>query len=122
YYKLFVINQSNFLNVEQELAELNRYSKIFKKLVKPEGNTPFNRLASRLLDMSISTIYPLILHIEGDADITIDNKDKIYSFLDSYITRRFLCGFTTKNYNNVFLEYLKFLNKNKDAEAFKELL
>jgi len=122
FYKLFVINQSNFLNVEQELEELNRYSKIFKRLVKPEGNTPFDRLASRLLDMSISTIYPLILYIEGDSEITADNKNKIYSCLDSYITRRFLCGFTTKNYNNVFLEYLKFLNKSKDADAFKELL
>jgi uncharacterized protein with ParB-like and HNH nuclease domain len=122
FYKLFVINQSNFLNVEEELEELNRYSKIFKRLVKPEGNTHFDRLASRLLDMSISTIYPLILYIEGDSEITANNKNKIYSYLDSYITRRFLCGFTTKNYNNVFLEYLKFLTKNKDADAFKELL
>ena len=122
FYKLFVINQSNFLNVEQELEELNKYSKIFKRLLKPEGKTPFDLLASRLLDMSISTIYPLILYIEGDSEITTDNKNEIYSCLDSYITRRFLCGFTTKNYNNVFLEYLKFLNKNKDAQAFKELL
>ena len=122
FYKLFLINQSNFLNVEQELEELNKYSKIFKRLAKPEGNTPFDRLASRLIDMSISTIYPLILYIEGDSEITTDNKNKIYSYLDSYITRRFLCGFTTKNYNNVFLEYLKFLTKNKDANAFKELL
>lgn len=122
FYKLFVINQSNFLNVEQELEELNRYSKFFKRLLQPEGKSPFDRLASRLLDMSISTIYPLILYIEGDSEITASDKSKIYSCLDSYITRRFLCGYTSKNYNNVFLEYLKFLNKNKDAEAFKELL
>jgi len=122
FYKLFVINQSQFLNVEQELEELNRYSKIFKRLVKPNGNTPFDRLASRLLDISISTVYPLMLYIEGDSEITPDNKNKMYSCLDSYITRRFLCGFTTKNYNNVFLEYLKFVKKFKDASAFKELL
>lgn len=122
FYKLFVINESDFLDVEQELEELNKYSKVFKRLVKPEGNTPFDRLASRLLDMSISTIYPLLLHIEGDSEITADNKNQIYSCLDSYITRRFLCGFTTKNYNNVFLEFLKFLKKNKEADRFKELL
>ena len=122
YYKLFVINQSNFSTVEEELKELNQYSKIFKRLTRPEGFTTFDRLASRLIDMGISTIYPLILYIQGDSEITSENKDKIYQYLDSYITRRFLCGFTTKNYNNVFLEYLKFLNKDKDAEAFKELL
>lgn len=121
-YKLFVINESNFLNVEQELEELNRYSKIFKRLTKPDGNTPFDRLALRLLDMGISTMYPLILYIEGDIEITSAIKNQIYQCLDSYITRRFLCGFTTKNYNNVFLEYLKFLTKNKGLEAFKELL
>lgn len=122
YYKLFVINQSKFPSVEEELKELNQYSKIYKRLTRPDGITPFDRLASRLIDMGITTIYPLIIQIEGDSEITTEHKDKIYQYLDSYITRRFLCGLTTKNYNNVFLEYLKFLNKNKDAQAFKELL
>lgn len=122
YYKLFVINQSKFPTVEQELEELNRYSKIFKRLTRPEGNTAFDRLAARLIDMGISTIYPLILFIEGDSEIYFDHKERIYQYLDSYVTRRFLCGFTTKNYNNVFLDYLKFLTKNKDSEVFKELL
>lgn len=122
YYKLFVINHSKFSNVEEELQEINKYSKIYKRLTMPEGITAFDRLSSRLIDMGISTIYPLILYIEADITITTENKDKIYHYLDSYITRRFLCGFTTKNYNNVFLEYLKFLTKNKDAEAFKSLL
>ena len=122
YYKLFVINHSSFESVEKELEELSKYSKIFKRLVKPEGESKFDRLASRLIDMGISTVYPLILYIEGDSEISFENKNKIYEYLDSYITRRFLCGLTTKNYNNVFLEYLKFLTKNKDAEAFKELL
>jgi hypothetical protein len=72
--------------------------------------------------MDISTVYPLMLYVEGDSEISVDNKNKIYECLDSYITRRFLCGYTNKNYNNVFLEYLKFLTKNKDAESFKELL
>jgi uncharacterized protein with ParB-like and HNH nuclease domain len=122
YYKLFVINHSNFSMVEEELEELNRYSKIFKRLTKPEGITDFDRLALRLIDMGISTCYPLILYVEGDMEISLDNKNSIYQYLDSYITRRFLCGFTTKNYNNVFLEYLKFFSKDKDAGDFRELL
>jgi uncharacterized protein with ParB-like and HNH nuclease domain len=122
FYKLFVINHSKYSNVEQELEELNKYSKIFKKITRPAGSTSFDRLASRLLDMDISTIYPLILFIESDSEITFDNKRLMYQYLDSYITRRFLCGFTTKNYNNVFLECLKFLTKNKDAESFKQFL
>jgi len=122
YYKLFVINKSNFSKLEDELKELNRYSKIFKKLTKPTGDTAFEQLAKRLMDMDISTIFPLMLYIEGDDEITKQHKDEIYAYLDSYLTRRFLCGLTTKNYNNVFLEYLKFLTENKEAESFKNLL
>lgn len=122
YYKLFIINHSDFLKIEEELQELNRYSQFYKELLHPSGNSQFDKLAFRLIDMGISTVYPLILYIKGDDKIATEDKDKIYQYLDSYITRRFLCGFTTKNYNNVFLEYLKFLTKNKSAEAFKELL
>ncbi|HCY77647.1 MAG TPA: hypothetical protein DHV28_17180 [Ignavibacteriales bacterium] len=122
YYKLFIINNSKFPTVEDELKELNKYSQYYKRLSKPEGEAPLDRLALRLIDMGISTVYPLILYVEGDSEITLENKSKIYQYLDSYITRRFLCGFTTKNYNNIFLDYLKFLNINKDAELFKQLL
>jgi uncharacterized protein with ParB-like and HNH nuclease domain len=122
YYKLFIINHSNFLKIEDELQELNKYSQFYKRLVRPSGVSKFDKLASRLIDMGVSTVYPLILYIEGDSDIVVEDKEKMYQYLDSYITRRFLCGFTTKNYNNVFLEYLKFLKRNKNAEAFYELL
>ncbi len=122
HYKLFVLNGSSFESIEDELKELNRYSKIFKKLNKPTNETVLEKLAIRLRDMEISTLYPLLLYVEGDDQINKENKEKIYNILDSYVTRRFLCGLTTKNYNNVFLEYLKFLSENKEAFAFEELL
>ena len=122
YYKLFTLNKANFENIEGELKELNRYSKIFKRLTNPKGVSCFEKLAERLRDMDISTLSPLLLYVEGDSDISQPNKDEIYTILDSYLTRRFLCGLTTKNYNNVFLEYLKYLNENKDAESFESLL
>lgn len=121
-YKLYVMNTATFETIEEELQELNKYSKIYKRLMKPTGESPFDKLARRLRDMDISTVNALILCIEGDSGITYENKSKIYCYLDSYITRRFLCGFTTKNYNNVFLEYIKFFAKEKEAQAFKELL
>jgi uncharacterized protein with ParB-like and HNH nuclease domain len=121
-YKSYVINQANFASVEDELKELNRFSKIYKRLTKPSGVTAFDKLAKRLLDMDITTIYPLILYIDSDSAIPESEKEKVYEILDSYITRRFLCGFETKNYNNVFLEFLKFFTSNKCVEDFKVLL
>jgi len=122
HYKDFVINEASFLSIEEELKELNRYSKIYKRITNPQGKTAFSRLANRLVDMDISTIYPLLLFIEGDTDILPIDKEIIYKALDSYLTRRFLFGNTNKNYNNVFLEYIKILSTNKSADEFIDLL
>jgi len=120
YYKQFVMNVPVSMDIAEELKELKRYSIIFKRITNPAGEAPFDRLSRRLIDFGISTMYPLLLFTEGDEAIASEEKDRIYQYLDSYITRRFLCGMTIKNYNNVFLEYLKFFTKTKSAEAFKQ--
>lgn len=122
HYKSYIKNDAQFESVEEELKELNRLSAIFKKITQPEGNRPFAKLSRRMLDMNFQTIYPLMLSIESDTMIVREEKDKIYGYLDSYMTRRFICGLTPKNYNNVFMEYLKFLDTNKSADEFKSLL
>lgn len=121
-YKLFIVNQTTFNNVEDELKELNRYSNIYKAITVPNNETPLGRFAVRLRDMDISTIYPLLLAIEGDAEISAPNKTGMYIALDSYVTRRFLCGYTTKNYNNVFLDFIKYLDNCKKAQEFNEYI
>lgn len=121
-YKFFIVNKSSFQNVEEELKELNRYSGIFKKIVSPNKDSGLGRFSLRLKDMGITTIYPLLLAIEGDIEIIRLDKEAMYAALDSYITRRFLCGYTTKNYNNVFLDFIKYLDKNKSAIEFIEFL
>lgn len=121
-YKFYIVNKSSFQNIEEELKELNRFSLIFKKIVNPNNSSVFGRFSSRLKDMGITTIYPLLLAVEGDSQINSIDKEQIYQALDSYITRRFLCGYTTKNYNNVFLDFIKFLNQNKTADSFLTFL
>jgi len=121
-YKFYVVNKATFKSVEEELKELHRYSVIYKLLASPNKETALGRFAIRLKDMDISTIYPLLLAIEGDSEIPRSDKETMYNTLDSYITRRFLCGYTTKNYNNVFLDFVKFVDKSKTGEAFVQYL
>ena len=117
-YKSYIINNDPFETSEDELRELYKYSETFKRLTSPSLTSTIGRLANRLISMDITTIFPLLLYVDGDDEITVSDKDKIYSTLDSYLTRRFICGLTTKNYNNVFLDFMKFLHKNKHAEKF----
>jgi uncharacterized protein with ParB-like and HNH nuclease domain len=119
-YKFFIVNNAIFNSVEEELIELNKFSKIYKAISNPNKSTALGRLSARLKDMDITTVYPLLLAIESDDAISVLDKIEIYKVLDSYITRRFLCGYTTKNYNNVFLDFVKFLDKEKTAEKLIE--
>jgi len=122
HYKTFIVNNDSFNTVEEELKELNRFSRIYKSILNPNPQTVFGRFCSRLGDMDISTINPLLLAIQGNVEIPNHEKNNIFAALDSYITRRFLCGYTTKNYNKVFLDFIKQLDTCKTAENFIDYL
>lgn len=122
HYKTFIVNNESFNTVEEELKELSRFSSIYKSILRPTLQTAFGRLCSRLGDMDISTIFPLLLAIQGDDEIPLQEKKLIFSALDSYVTRRFLGGYTTKNYNKVFLDFIKQLDTCKTAEGFIDYL
>ena len=119
-YKSYIINSEPFESSEAELRDLYRYSRIFKSITAPSPDSVLGRFSARLICMDITTIFPLLLYVEGCDEISDGDKNKIYSALDSYITRRFICGLTTKNYNNVFLDFIKFLSNRKDADSFIE--
>lgn len=116
-YKSFIVNVAPFQTAKEELKELYKYSRIFKKITNPSNDSVLEKFSRRLLTMDTTTIFPLLLLVEGDDDIIQSDKEKIYSTLDSFITRRFLYGSTAKNYNNVFLDLLKFITKNKNADS-----
>ena len=115
-YKSFIINNEPFASTEEELKEIYKYKEIFKKLTKPGDSTALEKFAKRLLAFGTTTIFPLLMFVEGNENITAQEKEKIYLALDSYVTRRFLCGYTAKNYNNVFLDFINYLNSEFQKE------
>lgn len=121
-YKSFIVNNEPFSSCENELKDLYQYSNVFKTLTSPTGRSLLENFAKRLLSMDTTTIFPLLLYIEEENEINQQDKESIYSCLDSYIARRFICGLTTKNYNNVFMDLLKFLIKNKQSKDFIQYL
>lgn len=121
-YKYLVKYQNSFSNIEKELASINKYSYIFKKINNPQGESYLEKLSVRLSTMDNSTVYPLLMLIEGDLDIEKYDKEKFYRLLDCYFTRRLLCGMTSKNYNKGILDLIKFIDKNKNYEDFETFL
>ena len=121
-YKYLVNYQNTFSNIEEELKSISKYSKIFKTLTNPIGDSYLEQLSLRLSTMDSSTVYPLLMLIEGDSNITKDEKIKYYRLLDSYFTRRLLCGLSSKAYNKVVLDLIKFIDRNKKYSDFEFFL
>lgn len=121
-YKYLIKHQNHFSTIEEELKSIHKYSQIFKLINNPIGNTQLEKLSQRLNTMDNSTAYPLLMMIEGETQISLVDKNQYYQLLDSYFTRRFLCGMTSKNYNKTILDFIKFIDINKNYKDFKKYL
>ncbi|RYZ87779.1 MAG: DUF1524 domain-containing protein, partial [Proteobacteria bacterium] len=86
-------------------------SQEFQELSHKETEKRFFHVVENL---SITTIYPLILHIYREV---IDNNERnaMLSVLESYIVRRVVCKLTTKNYNNLFISIIRKLVDAKQS-------
>jgi len=94
------------------LIELKEYANIYLKF--PEGTQlnefSFSETEKRFFhvieNLEITTVYPLVLYIYknlSDDSAKLDNL----ALLESYLVRRNVCRYTTKNYNNLFIQIIR---------------
>ncbi len=99
----FAKDIKNYALVYQELPDGENLSEIsFEEHEK--------RFFHLIREFEITTIFPLILYIFKEVS-SEDERVKILSVLESYLTRRTVCKLTTKNYNNLFLSLLAEVKK-----------
>jgi hypothetical protein len=80
-------------------------------------------LSRFLTAFDVSTVYPLLLWVMNQ-NVEEDEWHQIASVLESYVLRRAVCDFTSKNYNRVFLRLIQSLQKDgkSDARAISDYL
>lgn len=110
-YKFWIERQQPFATVTDELATLSRQGDDFRRIIEPKVGDPICSLAVFLDTFDVRTCYPLLLAM---LDVGIDDEEwrKMSSTLESYILRRAVCGFTTKNYNRTFLSLTRNLRRD----------
>ena len=109
-YKTYIQNKSPYKNIEEELKDIKRYSPIYTTLVNPEDESFLAQFARALQTWDVSTVFPLVFQIMA-SDLDDTEKQGMLSDLLSYIVRRAICQKTSKNYNNLFLQIVRHLNK-----------
>lgn len=100
-------------SVEDELIDLQNHSQIFREFYQHDKSSRKGVFLRRIRLLDISTIYPLLLYLfsQSQQDLPLNELQGIMVDLESFIFRRLVCGLTTKNYNNFFLNILISLHR-----------
>ena len=85
----------------------------YRSLVEGKnGQHPMSRFGWRIAPFDITTsLHTLALKL-GVAPLSPEEQEEMLNTIVSYIVRRAICGLTPKNYNNVFVHYLRGLSKS----------
>lgn len=93
-------------DIDGELALIVRTSRHFRELISPEGDGFIAEFARLTKALDVSTLTPIYLALRerlGEDDLRLKQA---LGDLASYVARRGICGYTTKNYNKIFLKLL----------------
>ena len=110
------------------LTELKDYSTIYYKFPQGELLNEFNFLEKEkrffyvIENLEITTVFPLVLYLRKK----LDDTNYLYNLeiLESYLVRRNICKYTTKNYNKGFIQIIRQLDAKPSVEkdSLKEIL
>jgi hypothetical protein len=116
-YQRFAGKGAKTLSAEAQLNTLVRLAAHYRDLTSSNAQTLIAKFGRRLAPWEASTVHPLAVAV-ADSAATDEEKERIYGYIMSYLVRRAVCGLTTKNLNNVFLNLLKGLPDVVDSKAF----
>lgn len=101
--------------LEPELQRIVTASGYFKEFVSPHGTGWLAEFARLMQALDVSTITPVYLALRERLAADSQELRQALGDLASYLTRRAVCGMTTKNYNRLFMRLLQAVTAAPDA-------
>ena len=106
------------------IKDLVSYAKIYRQFIDPDIQTrvlssnmnSIDRLNIVFFGLDTTTLLPYCLYVLKEAEP--DQAEKIFGYLETYIVRRMLCHYWTKNYNKKFKTLLT--NKVLTIDALRQ--
>ncbi len=99
--------QKESRDIEGELARVVSASQYFRELVSPEGTGYVAEFARLVKSLDVGTITPVYLALRESLQPDSEELRQALGDLASYLTRRAVCGLTTKGYNRFFIRVLQ---------------
>ncbi|OAI23418.1 DUF262 domain-containing protein [Methylomonas koyamae] len=103
-------------DLEVELAHIQKVSGWFKEFISPTGYSRTAEFARLIKALDVSTLTPVYLALRDFYEEDSPEFLQAISDLESYVVRRAVCGYTTKNYNRIFMRLLEILHEEKHTE------
>ncbi|MBL4751808.1 MAG: DUF262 domain-containing protein [Amylibacter sp.] len=98
------------LPVLKEIQLISEQSQNYRRLLEPDIDDPIAPIAEFVRTFEISTAYPLLLSF-FESKPSDEDWQEIGRIMESYILRRAVCDFGTKNYNKLFLSAVRNLRR-----------
>jgi len=108
-YKGWIEREKPFGSIREEVETLAAQREHFRRLIEPAPDDPLAGFVKFLDRFELRTVYPLLLSLLA-AKITVVDLLKVCSLLESYLVRRAVLGWQTKNYTRIFLILTKALS------------
>ena len=109
--KQFLLKLNDLANLYLEMPQK-------EQLVEISYNDEIKRFFHLLDSLEITTIFPLVLYLYSN--ITDDQElTRCFKILESFVALRQVCKFTTKNYNNLFIQIIRSLDKIKSERKIE---
>ena len=102
-----------FDTVADELDVLLAHARSYRKIEEADSENEIGRMAQILRIWDLSTFHPLILWVASYVD-EMEDRERLFRLLESYVVRREICGLTTKNYNKVATSFIRAM---RDADS-----
>ena len=102
----------------QHIAQLGRYSDVFAKFNSTGAHARLATFVRRLTAIDTTTVYPFLLH--AHAELMPDRQEEFDGILDvieSFLMRRMICGLTPKNYNRLFVDLIRYVEKSEEISV-----
>ena len=91
----------------EELKDLQVYAAVFKSFTSESAGARQRLFFKRLDTLDVSTLYPFLLFFFREHGRDADSSVAVIQDLESFLVRRLVCRLTTKNYNRLFLELVR---------------
>lgn len=100
------------------IEQLARYAGYFAKFFETGNHPALALFLRRLESVDTATVYPFLLH--AYATLMPDNRsefDDVLAVVESFLMRRLIVNWTSKNYNRVFVDLIRALEKSETFTA-----